>query len=77
MSPTSPTRQRVFTRAELRPSCLPPAVVDGQACLICEQKFSGRRDAVATTGLDRSKLYAHPKCKPLFRLVSHSECGSC
>ena len=66
---------KVFTRVELRR--LPAEQADGKACLICGEKFTGRRVAVARMGFPRYDLYTHPKCKPLFRLVSYSQYGSC
>jgi hypothetical protein len=65
----------VFTRPELRR--VPPEQADGTACVVCGQSFTGKKVAVARMGLPRYDLYTHPKCKPLFRMVTYAQWGSC
>ena len=68
-------KPHVFTRPELRH--LPPEQADGQACVVCRELFVGTKVAVARMGLPRYDLYAHPQCKPLFRMVTSAHWGSC
>jgi len=65
----------VFTRPELRH--LPPEQADGQACVVCGEAFTGKKIAVAENYLPRYTIYAPPKCKPQFKMVTWADVGSC